>query len=378
MKSPMIMTAGPTDINEKVRMAMASPGTNPDLDMNFFEFYKSTTKKLQKLLQTKNDTLILNGEGMLGLDAACCSLIEKGDKVLCIDNGIFGKGFGTLCEIYGGEVTYFKGDYKNSIDVFKLEEFLKENTGFKVATCVHCETPTGILNPIDKIGPLLAKHGIISIIDAVASLGGQEIKMDEWEIDIVLGGSQKAISSPVGLSYIGISEKAWSKMENRKANIPSFYTNLLLFKDWFKKREFPYTQPVHNIVANDVAFDICLEKNYILEHRNIGKAVRKAVIDSGLELYGESGYANTVTAIMVPENIKYEDIFRIMLETHNIMIAGSLNELYGKVFRIGHMGENCKEEKVYITLKSLNQTLIELGFTPVKDLHLSFIEEMNS
>ncbi len=117
------MTPGPTEIHEDVRKAMAQDITNPDLDVKFFEFYKQTCDKLKKLLNTKNDVLILNGEGILGLEAACASLIEPGDRILCIDNGIFGKGFGDFAKIYGGEVTYFEGDYRRSIDLKELEDF---------------------------------------------------------------------------------------------------------------------------------------------------------------------------------------------------------------------------------------------------------------
>lgn len=151
MKKPLIMTPGPTEIHEDVRMAMAQEVTNPDLDINFFEYYKTTCNKLKELFNTKEDVLILNGEGILGLEAACASLIEPGDRVLCIDNGIFGKGFGDFVKIYGGEVIYFKGDYRKPIDLEELKSFLEKDSDFKLATLVHCETPSGITNPVDKI-----------------------------------------------------------------------------------------------------------------------------------------------------------------------------------------------------------------------------------
>lgn len=117
MRKPLMMTPGPTQIHEDVLMAMAQNITNPDLDVEFFEYYKDTCDKLKKLLNTNEDVLILNGEGILGLEAACASLIEEGDRVLCIDNGIFGRGFGDFAKIYGAEVVYFEGDYRRAIDV---------------------------------------------------------------------------------------------------------------------------------------------------------------------------------------------------------------------------------------------------------------------
>jgi len=123
MNIPMIMTPGPTYIHEDVRRAMAKEITNPDLDLNFFEFYKETCNEFKKIYNTNNDVLIINGEGILGLEASCASLIEPGDKVLCIDNGIFGHSFADFAKIYGAEVTYYTCDYRKSVSVNKLEEF---------------------------------------------------------------------------------------------------------------------------------------------------------------------------------------------------------------------------------------------------------------
>ncbi|NMB26799.1 MAG: alanine--glyoxylate aminotransferase family protein, partial [Tissierellia bacterium] len=358
MKKPLIMTPGPTQIHEDVRWAMSKNITNPDLDPNFFEYYKETCDKLKKLLNTKEDVLILDGEGILGLEAACASLIEPGDRVLCIDNGIFGKGFGDFAKIYGAKVIYFEGDYRNPIDLEKLKKFLEKDHDFKLATLVHCETPSGITNPIDKICPLLREYGIISVVDSVSAIGGEPVEVDKWQLDMILGGSQKCISASPGLTFLSISKIAWDAILNRKTPIASFYCNLAIWRNWYQEKWFPYTQPISDIYGLDCAVDRILQNNdYIERHKKIGEAVRKAIIKSGLKLYPMNGYSNTVTTMLVPEGVTFDQINNHMLEKHNIMIAGAFDYLKDKVIRIGHMGENCYEEKVYITLKALDETL---------------------
>ncbi|SDK13688.1 pyridoxal-phosphate-dependent aminotransferase family protein [Natronincola ferrireducens] len=377
MKNPLIMTPGPTYVNEEVRRALSKEITNPDLDLDFYNFYRETCNKLKQLLNTKNDVLILSGEGILGLEAACASLIEPGDRVLVIDNGIFGNGFADFVKMYGGEVVVFRGDYERAIDVEELENFLKENHDFKLATLVHCETPSGITNPVDKICPILKKHGILTVVDAVSAIGGEPLEVDKWQIDMVIGGSQKVLSAPPGLTFLSISAAAWEKMLMRHTPITGYYCNLTIWKNWDEEKWFPYTQPISDIYGLRAAVDILLEDTEALaRHRRIAEAVRKTLTDSGLELYPKGGFSNTVTTLMVPEAINFKDVYEGMLKEHGVLIAGAFGFLKDKVIRIGHMGENCYEEKLYITLKGLNQVLRNLGVDLKGELHKLFIENI--
>ena len=369
----LIMTPGPTFIRENVREAMRRPITNPDLDLEFYDFYKNTCEKLQSIMHTKNQVLILDGEGILGLEAACASLIEEGDKVLCIENGIFGYGFKDFAEMYGGNVTFFHGERDHGINIENLENFLKENHDFKVATVVHCETPSGITNPIKDICPLLKKYGILSIVDSVSSIGGEEIQVDEWNIDIALGGSQKCLSAPPGLTFLSISKDATEAMNNRKTPIRSFYANLTIWNDWYENKWFPYTQPISDIYAFDKAIDNFLDdKDALQRHERYAEACRYALKECGLELLSKDCHSNTVSTVLVPDGINYKDLFNKLYSEHNIIIAGGFDFLQDRIFRIGHMGENCYEEKLYITLKAINTVLNELGFNLKGDLHKKF------
>ncbi|KLU76870.1 pyridoxal-phosphate-dependent aminotransferase family protein [Clostridium botulinum] len=379
MKIPYVLTPGPTQVRENVRLERAKETTNPDIDIQFYDFYKETCEKVAKIMNTKNEVRILSGEGILGLESACASLTEPGDRVLVIDNGIFGEGFGDFVKLYGGEVVFFKGDRQKNIDVSELKKFLEKDSDFKYATVVHCDTPSGVLNDIEKICPLLKSKGIITIVDTVAAMGGEELKVDEWNIDIALGASQKAISAPPGLTIVSISKDAFNVMENRNKQIASFYCNLLVWKDYYKNKWFPYTMPISDIIGFRKAIDNILEEgieNTIKRHKNIADATRKALVEVGFTTYIKSGFSSTVTVINVPKEINSEELLKLLREKYNLLITGSFGYLKGKVIRIGHMGENAKKEKILFVLNVFEKALISLGFkmnNSMVDIFLSYI-----
>lgn len=231
-----IMTPGPTQIRDNVLLARSKERTNPDLDTGFIDFYKETCELISNLLDTKNESLILCGEGILGLEAACASLTECGDRVLVIDNGIYGKGFADFVRIYGGNPILYTKDYKNPIDVAELQSYLEKDHAFTYATLVHCDTPSGVLNDISRICPLLNKYGILTVVDSVSGSFGEEVHVDDSCIDILCGGSQKVVSAPPGLTFLTVSEVAKDRMKNRKTPIASFYANLLSFQDYYNNK----------------------------------------------------------------------------------------------------------------------------------------------
>lgn len=373
MKTPFLMTAGPTRVRENVRLARAKECSNPDLDLNFYDFYRNLCIKIGKIIETKQDVRILSGEGILGLEAACASFTEQGDRVLVLDNGIFGEGFGDFVKMYGGEPVYFKGDREHGINVSDLENFLINDNEFKYATIVHCDTPSGVLNPLKEICKTLKKYGIATVVDAVSSIGGEEVKVDEWEIDICLGASQKVLSAPPGLTFLSISDTAWKIMENRESPVAGFYCNLLIWKDYYEKKWFPYTMPISDIEGLNTAVDNYFSENTIKRHQIIASSFRKSIVEAGLELYTKDSYSNTVSVIKIPDGIDGQKLRKNLLEKHNLMISGAFGYLEGKVIRIGHMGEGAREYSGFYVLKSLEKELIDQGFKPKKSLTENFI-----
>ena len=374
-----IYTPGTTNLRENVRRARALKTTNPDVDVDFVEFYKETCDRFGEIINTKNNCYILSGEGILGLEAACASLTEKGDKVLVIDNGLYGRWFDGFVTMYGGEVTYFSGDYTKEIDVEALSKFLEKNNDFKYATVVHCDTPTGVLNPVDKICPLLKRYGILTVVDSVSAMVGEEFNVDKWQIDIALGGSQKAFSAEPGLTMVSISEDARKAMENREIPIVGFYCNLNIWKNYYKDKWFPYTMPTSDIISLRVAIDNILEegKEKVIErHRKIGEATRKAVKEYGLELFLKNGYSNTVTAVEIPEEIGALNLRNHLNKKYNVLMSTSLDRYENKLLRIGHMGENANIEDITYVLNAIDKALKDLGFSSEKQLDKLFIENI--
>lgn len=362
-----IMTPGPVQVRENVRLARSMKTTNPDLDLEFYEFYKETCDKIGEFLHTKDPVYILSGEGILGLEAACASLTEEGDRVLVIDNGLFGNGFADFVSLYGGVPVLYTKDYKNPINVQELREYLEQDHNFKYATVVHNDTPSGMTNDVEAIGQLLSEYGILSVVDAVASMGAEPLNIENGKLDIVCGGSQKVISAPAGLTIVAVSKRAISAMEERKTKIASFYCNLLTFKTYYEDKWFPYTMPISDIYGLRVAIDNLLEeKDYVKRHKRIGAAVRESFVEAGLSLYAESGYSNAVTVLEVPKETTADQILSYMKEKYGIMIAGSFGMFSGKVLRIGHMGENSNEKDVYETLQALYETFVHFQ-VPMKE-----------
>lgn len=369
----LVMTPGPTQISEEVRNALSIKNTNTDLDKKFIKLYKDTCDKAKEVINSKNSkAIIMLGEAILGLEAACASFIEEGDKVLCIDNGIFGRGFSDFVELYGGKVTIFESDYSKGIDVKQLEKFINENGPFKFATLVHCETPTGVTNPLEELGKMLNDKDIISIVDAVSSYGGDKIDMDDWKIDILLAGTQKCLSVTAGGTIIFLSPRAEMYLINRKSTIKSFYANIKNWLNVIENEYFPYTHSDALINSINVALTKLLNEDFIKKHTHLANKVRKTVTNCGLSLYAKDHFSNTLTAIQVPIEVSFEDMFKFLNDEKDILIGGSLAEFEGKIFRIGHMGENAKEEYLYILFKALDEYFETKGLDLKRKLHVEF------
>ena len=333
----VMMTPGPTQVAENVRIVRSYNVTSPIVDKRFFDFYRETCRRMGEYLGTANPFYIMNGEGILGLEAACASLTEPGDRVLVLDNGVFGSGFADFVSLYGG-------------------------------------VP---VNPVEVLCPLLKSYGILTVVDSVTGMFAEELHIDEAQIDIACGGSQKALSAPSGLTMVGVSADARQAMYDRKTPIASFYANLLTYEKYYEEMHFPYTQPVSDIYGLRAALEDCIVDDFIkIRHRNIAEAVRTAVKEAGLSLYLSDGFASTVTAVEVPEGVTDEEILKEMMEHYHILISGSIGVLKGRVIRIGHMGNNANVEDVAATLKALTRVLTGKGITLEADMGEAFIETL--
>lgn len=353
-----VMTPGPTQVRENVRLARSLECTNPDIDLEFVEYYHDTCALISKLLHTKNETFIMGGEGILGLEAAVASLTELGDRVLVIDNGIYGNGFADFVKMYGAEAVIYRADYDRAIDCKALKDYLDKDHDFKYATFVHCDTPSGMLNPVHVMGRMFADYGIMTIVDSVSAMFGEPLNIDEGCLDIVCGGSQKALSAPPGLTTITVSDRAKESILSREKPIASFYANIKVFFNYYQEKWFPYTMPISDIMGLRVALEnIENDPDIYDRHERLASYTRETLLSHGLKLYGKDGYASTVTAFCLPEGMSDTLILERLKRDYGIMLTGSFGPFAHKLIRIGHMGENANETDVKETLSALLEVM---------------------
>ncbi len=375
----LMMTPGPVQVPEEVRMARSLTTPNSDLDPGFFDFYHDLTKRISRLLHTNNETLILSGEGILGLEAACASLTEPGDMVLVLDNGIYGKGFQDFVRMYGGIPDLYSSDPLRSIDSRELKRYLQEHHNYKYATLVHCDTPSGMLNDIHTICPILKSFGILTVVDSVSGMFGNPVDVDRAKIDVLLGGSQKAVSAPPGLTLVTLSADAKKAMKERTSPIASFYGNLTVFDSYYENQWFPYTMPSSDIYGLDAAIRIIEhDPDFLSRHHRLAQAVRAALRRSGISLHLNSGFSDTVTVFDPPAGISAEQILTRMKDIHHVLLAGSFGELEGKVIRIGHMGANANLPDVLSVMTALEETFLHLGVSTAEGLADHFLHEVST
>ncbi len=347
----LIMTPGPTALPPAVQEAMARPIHNPDIEPEFTDFYRDLLDKLASVYHTDDDPVVLAGEGMLGLEASVASLIEPGETVLCLSNGLFGAGFGDLVETHGGKAVVHEGT-PEGFDPGAVADAVEEHDP-AVATMVHCETPAGLLNDLDPVLSVLDDEGVISVVDAVSSLGGAPLPEG---IDICLGASQKCFSAPPGLATLSVSEAAWAKIGATEQD--SFYASLDPWRDFDfgdLPAAFPYTHSASNLYALDASLDRLLDEGLDAvfdRHEAVAAHCRERGRELGLEVVPpEERSSPTVTAFEVEGQAS--EIQHRIADEHGIVLATGLGESADDVLRIGHMGYNADRERVEQTMDAL-------------------------
>ncbi|MEM4953622.1 MAG: alanine--glyoxylate aminotransferase family protein, partial [Desulfurococcaceae archaeon] len=239
-----ILTPGPTEIPLRIKLALMKETTNPDLDPEFLTIYNETRDMLRKILGVyKGSVYIMTGEAMLGLEAAVANTVRNGTKVLVVANGVFGEGFIDLVRAYGGEpisVETCEECWRRSADPSLIDRVLEKHKDIEVITLVHCDTPSAILNNLEEVGKIAREHGSLLIVDAVSSIGCVSINFNETNIGILIGGSQKVLNTPPGLTIMAISDQAWERIE--EVNYRGFYLDIKTWKYMLDdKGIFPYT-----------------------------------------------------------------------------------------------------------------------------------------
>lgn len=377
-----IMTPGPTAISEEVLLEHARPlmhHRSPEFSKIFIE----VTEKLKKLFKTQNDLFILTSSGTGAMEASVVNFFSTGDKVLVASIGNFGERFKKICTRYGLNVIALDYEWGDAANPDDIKNALDDNPDIKGVLLQFSETSTGALNDIETIGNIVKKYPAILIVDAISGLGASNLETDNWGLDVVIGGSQKALSAPTGVAFISVSEKAWKLNEN--ANLPRFYFDLGTARSYAQKTppQTPWTPGISIIVAMnkalDMMFDEGLEKVFE-RHRVLSLAVQRAIEKIGLNplVKDKNKRGFSVTSIEVPEGIEAKEITKIMRVKYGVTIAGGQGKLTGKIIRIGNLGY-CGIFDVIIAISALEITLKELGYefepgSGVAEAEKTFIE----
>ncbi len=360
---PIPMVPGPVQVPARISSAYRIDYGSPDIEPEFVELYNLTESKMQQLMGTQNQIAFQTGEGMLSLWSALKNTILPGDKVLSLATGMFGYGIGEMALSIGAQVKTLGWSYDETLqDWDKIEEAIVEFQP-KMITVVHCETPSGSLNPLYQLGKLKHKHLVpLLYVDMVASIGAVPIETDAWHVDLALGGSQKALSAPCDISFVAISPQAWNIM---KEVAYVGYDALLPFKDAQQKKEFPYTPHWHGLSAINASLDLIFEEGIqqVFErHEIVADHCRDQLQGIGYDLFLQPSSipSPSVTSIKVPENIRWQEFDR-RLRSAGLVVGGNYGPLAEKVFRLGHMGSQASMPLLEQALTVLEQVFKEFN-----------------
>ncbi|TCP22882.1 alanine-glyoxylate transaminase/serine-glyoxylate transaminase/serine-pyruvate transaminase [Tenacibaculum skagerrakense] len=361
----LLMIPGPIEVDPSVLRAIGEVTTS-HVAPNFIECFGNSIELMRKIWQAPyGQPFIIAGSGTLAMDMAVCNLIEPEENALVISTGYFGERYKNILTTYGAKVTVLQAEIG---EIVPLEEVEKElsSKDYKLVTITHVDTSTGVLNDPQPIAEIAQKYNTLTILDGVCATAGEISKQEEWGIDVVLTGSQKAIGVPPGLALFVVSEKAMNVWKNRKNPVQNYYgsfTNWLPIMKAYEERKPSYfgTPPVNLIRALEVSLNLINNEgieNRIATHLVYAKAFRKAIQKIGLELVPkkEDEAANTMSAIYYPEGIDGNQFIKGISEYGVILAGGLHSEIKTKYFRVGHMGAITKSD-IVVTLSAIEFAL---------------------
>ena len=366
----ILLGPGPSNVNPRVLQAMISSIVGY-FDPEFFRVMDGVADMLRQLFQTSNSmTLPLSGTGSAGMEAAFLNLLEPGDTAVVGVNGFFGERMLDVGSRSGATMVGVPGEWGKPLDVSAVEREMKKHSRVKVLAVVHAETSTGILQPLEELSRIAKEHDALFLVDAVTSLGGCQVSVDEWGIDFCYSATQKCVGSPPGLSPVTASERAMEVIHNRKEKVRSWYLDTSLLNEYWADsrmvRTYHHTAPTSSIYALYEALRLALQEglaNRFKRHQKNGDALRAGLEALGLELFAPPEYRlNQITPIVIPEGIDDARVRGRLLNEYNIEIGGGLGQLRGKTWRVGLMGESSASSNVLSLLSAMEAILPQEGF----------------
>ena len=358
----ILMGPGPSDVHPRVLKAMATPLIG-HLDPQFIGIMDQVMEMLRDLFQTKNQlTIPISATGSAGMEAAFVNLLEAGDEAIVCVNGVFGNRMCDIVERCGAKLHRIDAEWGQPIDPAQVQKVLTR-TKPKLLAIVHAETSTGVLQPLEEISKLAHNAGALFLVDAVTSLGGVEVKMDDWGIDAIYSGTQKCISAPPGLSPVSFSQAAVKVMDQRKNKVQSWYLDLSMVRDYWAgaKRAYHHTAPISMMYSIHEALRLIFEEgleNRFNRHRQNHGLLRDGLEELGLEFLVDKPYRlPMLNSVKIPEGVDDALIRGKLLNEYNIEIGAGLGPFAGKVWRIGLMGHSSDANHVNMLLSALKKLI---------------------
>lgn len=358
-----LLTPGPTPVPPEVLAAMAEPvihHRSPD----FKHLFASTRISLQRVFRTQSEVLVFTASGTGAFESALVNLLSPGERVLAVSFGEFGERWRTMAATFGCDVVPLAYAWGEAPQPRDLEQALAES-GAEVVLLVHSETSTGVVCDLEPLLRVCREAGALSVVDAVSSLGAVPLETDEWGADVVVTGSQKALMTPPGLSFVSVSDRAWARVD--AATMPRFYWDWRVAKEQLRTDNTPFTPATSTLTALAVALDQILDEgleHVFARHVALGRACRAGIKAMGLELYSpDDDSAAVLTGALTPDGVDAVELRLGLRDRHGITIAGGHGDLVSRLFRIGHIGY-VDIYDIVTALTAVEAQLAELGAHP--------------
>ncbi len=363
-----LMGPGPSDVHPRILEALSRP-TIGHLDPAFVGMMEETKALLQYAFQTRNElTMPVSAPGSAGMETCFVNLVEPGEKVIVCQNGVFGGRMKENVERCGATPIMVEDAWGRAVDPQKVEDALKANPDARVVAFVHAETSTGAQSDAETLVQIAHRHDCLTIVDAVTSLGGTPVKVDEWEIDAIYSGTQKCLSCTPGISPVSFNEQAQEKIRNRDHKVQSWFLDLNLVMGYWgssQQRTYHHTAPVNALYGLHEALVMLQEEgveNAWARHRKNHVALKAGLEAMGLSfIVPESERLPQLNAVSIPEGIDDATVRRRLLDEFNLEIGAGLGALAGKVWRIGLMGHSSRAENILLCIAALETVLGDMG-----------------
>ena len=356
-----LLAPGPTAIPPEVLLKMAEPILHHRNPL-FEEVVAEVRENLKYLFNTKNEVLIFASSGTGAMEGAITNMLSSGDKAICIQSGKFGERWGNICKAYGVEAINIDLPWGDDLDPALVEKTLKANPGVKAVYMQATETSTGAMFPVKEVAAIVKNYPeTLMVVDGITGVGVFELPQDAWNIDILVAGSQKALMLPPGLAFAGVSDKAWEF--NKKAKLPRFYFNWTKELNNLQKNQTNFTPAISLIIGLRESLRMIKEEgleNVFKRIDTLALATREGAKALGLKVFARTP-SPAVTAIMAPEGIDGQAIYKTLWKKYGVTGAGGQDQLKGKIFRIATLGYADKYD-VITAVAALEFTLRDLGY----------------